>query len=159
MASLLILNLLSEFEKVTVIKLINLNNFHFFLKNFLLFKVNLSSDPDDRLKIYKENFEKAYIESLIEFYNKHAQQYITANGIISYLTYADNKLKEEEKRALKYLETGKGSNSLELHQQACIDVLVSKYQAHMFAECNNLIQNNDIKSKIENEKLNWNLKF
>jgi cullin-5 len=66
------------------------------------------------LKIYKENFEKAYLESEIEFYNKHAQQFITDNGIIKYLTYADNKLKEEEKRAQKYLETCKGSNSLEL---------------------------------------------
>lgn len=69
---------------------------------------------EDRLKIYKENFEKAYLESLVEFYNKHAQQFISENGIISYLTYAENKLKEEEKRAQKYLETCKGSNSIEL---------------------------------------------
>lgn len=74
----------------------------------------MCSDPDDKLKIYKENFEKAYLNSEIEFYNKHAQQFITDNGIISYLTYADTKLKEEEKRAQKYLETCKGSNSLEL---------------------------------------------
>jgi len=66
------------------------------------------------LKIYKENFEKAYLNSEIEFYNKHAQQFISDNGIISYLTYADTKLKEEEKRATKYLEICKGSNSLEL---------------------------------------------
>lgn len=66
------------------------------------------------MKIYKENFEKAYLNSEIEFYNKHAQQFIADNGIINYLTYADTKLKEEEKRALKYLETCKGSNSLEL---------------------------------------------
>lgn len=109
--------------------------------------MNLSSDPDDRLKIYKENFEKSYISSMIEFYNQNALKFITDNGIISYLTYADNKLKEEEKRAVKYLETGKDSNSLELHRQACIDVLVSKYQDLIYAECKNLIQNNDIKSK------------
>jgi cullin-5 len=106
--------------------------------------VNLCSDPDDKLKIYKENFEKAYLESEIEFFNKHAQQFIIDNGIISYLTYADDKLKEEEKRATKYLETRKGSNSLELHRQTCIDVLVTKYQDQMIAECRNLIQSNDI---------------
>lgn len=72
------------------------------------------SDSDDKLKIYKENFEKAYLNSEIEFYNKHAQQFIAENGIINYLTYAESKLKEEEKRALKYLETCKGSNSLDL---------------------------------------------
>ncbi|RNA29773.1 cullin-5 [Brachionus plicatilis] len=108
--------------------------------------VYLSSDPDDRLRIYKDNFEKAYIDSMIEFYNKYALQFITENGIINYLTYADSKLKEEEKRAQKYLETGKGSNSLELHRQACIEVLISKYQELIYAECNNLINNNDIKN-------------
>ena len=74
----------------------------------------MCSDPEDRLKIYKENFEKAYLDSLIQFYHIHAQQFISQNGIIKYLVYADNKLKEEEKRASKYLETCKGSNSLEL---------------------------------------------
>ncbi len=76
--------------------------------------MNLCSDPEDKLKIYKENFEKAYLESEIEFYNIHAQKYIEENGIINYLTYADAKLKEEEKRAQKYLETFKGSDSIDL---------------------------------------------
>ena len=71
-------------------------------------------DPEDKLKIYKENFEKAYLESEIEFYNKHAQKFISENGIIKYLLYADAKLKEEEKRALRYLEMSKDSNSIEL---------------------------------------------
>ncbi len=79
-----------------------------------MFVVNLCSDPDDRLKIYKENFERAYLDSEIAYYNQHAQQYISDNGIICYLTYADAKIKEEEKRALKYLETCKGRESLEL---------------------------------------------
>lgn len=70
-------------------------------------------DPEDRLKIYKENFEKAYFDALIEFYHIHAREFITKHGIIEYLTYADSKLKEEERRASKYLETGKGSDSLD----------------------------------------------
>ena len=74
----------------------------------------MCSDPDDKLKIYKENFEKAYLESTVEFYNKQAMDFLVTNGVIQYLTYADSKLKEEEKRALKYLEMTKGSNSIEL---------------------------------------------
>ena len=77
-------------------------------------KVNLCSDPEDKLKIYKENFEKAYLESEVEFYNKHAQQYIADYGIIQYLTFAEAKLKEEDKRAHKYLETCKESSSIDL---------------------------------------------
>lgn len=83
----------------------------------------MCSDPEDRLKIYKENFEKAYLDSEIEFYNKHAQQYISSKGIISYLSYADAKLKEEEKRAQKYLETCRGSDSLELVSWLKIDFI------------------------------------
>jgi cullin-5 len=91
-------------------------SFNFAVFNFpQIFKsVNLCSDTEDRLKIYKENFEKAYLVSMTEFYNKHAQLFITENGIISYLSYADSKMKEEEKRAYKYLETCKGSTSIDL---------------------------------------------
>lgn len=106
--------------------------------------VNLCSDPEDKLKIYKENFERAYLESEIEFYNKHAQDYIHENGIIKYLRYAELKLKEEEKRAMKYLEVSKESTSLELHRKTSIDVLVTKYQDLMIAESKNLIQTEDI---------------
>ena len=74
--------------------------------------VNLCSDTEDKLKIYKENFEKAYLESTYEFYCQHAQEHILKNGIINYLTYADVKLKEEERRGNKYLETCKGSDSI-----------------------------------------------
>jgi len=76
--------------------------------------VNLCSDLEDRLKIYKENFEKVYLESEVEFYKTHAQSFISENGIIKYLHYADTKIKEEAKRAVKYLETSHGSNSIEL---------------------------------------------
>ena len=76
--------------------------------------MNLCCDPEDKLKIYRENFEKAYLESTIEFYNKQALDFLVANGVIEYLKYADTKLKEEEKRAQKYLETSKESSSIEL---------------------------------------------
>jgi cullin-5 len=54
------------------------------------------------------------LESTIEFYNKQALDFLVANGVIEYLKYADAKLKEEEKRAQKYLETSKESSSIEL---------------------------------------------
>jgi cullin-5 len=76
--------------------------------------VNLCSNSDDKLKIYHENFEKAYLDSTSEFYAQHAQTFIAEHGIIKYLEYADSKLKEEEKRGLKYLETCKGSESMNL---------------------------------------------
>ena len=75
------------------------------------FTVNLSSDSDDKLKIYKENFEKAYLEAAENFYKQNAPTYLELNGVQNYMRYADLKLKEEEARARRYLETGYGSKS------------------------------------------------
>ena len=78
----------------------------------VMFAVNLSSDADDKLKIYRDNFEKAYIEATETFYKSKAPQYLAANGVQNYMKYADDKLKEEENRAKRYLETRKGCNSV-----------------------------------------------
>lgn len=71
--------------------------------------VNLCSNTDDKLSIYRENFEKAYIEATDDFYRVKAPEYLSANGVESYMKYAENKLKEEELRAQKYLDACGGS--------------------------------------------------
>jgi len=67
--------------------------------------VNLCSNPDDNLQIYRENFESAYLEATQLFYKLKAPQYLEANGVQNYMKYADAKLREEEQRATKYLES------------------------------------------------------
>ncbi len=64
------------------------------------------------MKIYRDNFEKAYIEATEAFYKTKAPEYLAANGVQNYMKYADGKLKEEEQRAMRYLETRKGCNSV-----------------------------------------------
>jgi len=76
---------------------------------FLDSTVNLSSDPGDKLKIYRENFEKSYIDATESFYRVKAMQYLQENGVQNYMKYAFAKLKEEETRAKKYLEPSSGS--------------------------------------------------
>lgn len=71
--------------------------------------VNLCSDPDDKLKIYRDNFERAYVEATEQFYQIKATQYLQENGVQNYMRYAFAKLKEEESRAKKYLEPASGS--------------------------------------------------
>lgn len=67
--------------------------------------VNLCSNPDDNLQIYRENFESAYLEATQLFYKMKAPQYLEKNGVQNYMKYADAKLREEEQRAKKYLES------------------------------------------------------
>lgn len=43
--------------------------------------VNLSLDVEDKLKIYRENFEKVYLEVIEKFYKLKAFLYLEVNGV------------------------------------------------------------------------------
>ena len=83
------------------------------------------------MKIYRENFEAAYIEATEAFYKSKAPQYLAANGVQNYMKYADTKLKEEEQRAMRYLETRKGCNSV---AAVSICTVVLPLWGHLFAK-------------------------
>lgn len=53
----------------------------------ILLTVNLSSDALEKLKIYKENFEKAYVEATEGFYRTQAAAYLQENGVQNYMKY------------------------------------------------------------------------
>lgn len=54
--------------------------------NFL-FAVNLCSNPEDKLQIYRDNFEKAYLDSTERFYRTQAPSYLQQNGVQNYMKY------------------------------------------------------------------------
>lgn len=97
--------------------------------------VNLCSSIDDKMQIYRENFEAAYIQSTEMFYKLKGPEQLAANGVQAYMRYADNKLREEEARAQKYLEAG--SNAV---IQCCVKVLVGNTLPILLAECAPLIK-------------------
>ncbi|KAK7494516.1 hypothetical protein BaRGS_00014169 [Batillaria attramentaria] len=105
--------------------------------------VNLSSDAEDKLKIYRENFEKAYLQAAEEFYKKNAPQYLEENGVQNYMRYADQKLKEEEGRAKRYLETGYGCQSVSALTETCVRVLVTDFKETILQECAPMIKNKE----------------
>uniref|UniRef100_A0A672LPN1 Cullin-5 n=1 Tax=Sinocyclocheilus grahami TaxID=75366 RepID=A0A672LPN1_SINGR len=49
--------------------------------------VNLCSNPDDKLQIYRDNFEKAYLDSTERFYRTQAPSYLQQNGVQNYMKY------------------------------------------------------------------------
>ncbi|KAK6636642.1 Cullin-5 [Polyplax serrata] len=105
--------------------------------------VNLCSNPDDKLQIYRENFELAYLHATLVFYKMKAPQYLEANGVQNYMKYADAKLREEEQRAKKYLESSSSSSSVEVINACCVNALVSTFKATILAECAGMIKNNE----------------
>lgn len=103
--------------------------------------VNLCSNPKDKLQIYRDNFEKAYMEATEAFYKMKAPQYLHANGVQNYMRYADAKLREEELRAHKYLESCSGS--VQLLTECCVNVLVTAFKNTILAECAGMIKANE----------------
>lgn len=54
---------------------------------FSVWAVNLCSNPDDKLQIYRDNFEKAYMDSTERFYRTQAPAYLQQNGVQNYMKY------------------------------------------------------------------------
>jgi len=103
--------------------------------------VNLSSNTEDKLQIYRDNFERAYIEATESFYRIQAPDYMKENGVQNYMKYADSKLREEEQRAHKYLESCSGS--VQNLTDSCVSVLVTAFKDTILAECAEMIKQNE----------------
>lgn len=101
--------------------------------------VNLCSNRDDRLMIYREHFEEPYIKATADFYRLKAQEQLQLNGVQEFMRYADTKLREEEQRAQRYLVP----TSIDALKEACVAVLVSDQLPTLLAECTPLIKLGD----------------
>uniref|UniRef100_A0A1A9WJC8 Cullin-5 n=1 Tax=Glossina brevipalpis TaxID=37001 RepID=A0A1A9WJC8_9MUSC len=106
--------------------------------------VNLCSNPDDKLQIYRENFEAAYLDATAAFYRLNAAEQQQVNGVLAFMKYADAKLREEEARAKRYLEP----SSYGVLAQTCVKVLVGDHMNTIIAECAPLIK------EYETDRLN-----
>ncbi|RWS06688.1 cullin-5-like protein [Dinothrombium tinctorium] len=116
--------------------------------------VNLCSSQNDK-QIYRENFEKAYLEATESCYRTKAPEYLEANGVQNYMIWADLKLKEEEQRAAKYLELASLPAVSSLFylldltieylqlSDCCVKVLVTEFKDLILAECPGMIKENE----------------
>ncbi|KAK2702021.1 hypothetical protein QYM36_019360 [Artemia franciscana] len=93
--------------------------------------VNLCLNTRDKLQLYIDHFEKAYIDSTRSFYLRQAGSYLLEHGREEYIKYAYTKLNEEEQRASKYLEPV----SQKKLQNCCLDVLVRPFKETISSEC------------------------
>lgn len=105
--------------------------------------VNLCSNEQDRLRIYRENFEKCYLNATRQFYSNVASSYLEENGVEKYMNYAHCKLREEEHRSQRYLETSKECDSCKKLTQVSVDVLVSDVKECILEECPGMIAANE----------------
>ena len=105
--------------------------------------VNLCTDNKNHLAIYYADFEKPYLEATMDFYNAKCQEYFAVNGIRNYMAWADAKLKEEEERAKKYLETSNECTSMKRFMGVCVQVFVASFKDLMLAQAAEMIRDNE----------------
>ncbi|KAL7038687.1 hypothetical protein ACKWTF_009660 [Chironomus riparius] len=98
--------------------------------------VNLCSNSEDKLEIYRENFEAAYLQATADFYRLKGNEQLQENGVQSFMKYADAKLREEEARAARYLEPVSATGLSE----CCVRVLIGDHLPTLIAECRPLIE-------------------
>jgi len=64
------------------------------------------SDPNKAcLDVYKEHFENPFIEATEIYYRQESEAFLAANSVSDYLKRAEERLKEEEDRVERYLNT------------------------------------------------------
>lgn len=99
-----------------------------------------SSGPD-RLRIYRDFFETAYVNSLVAFYQTQSVQQLAAGGgVRSYLMYAERSLDDETNRANRYLEPESHAHAID----EAVRVLVGGVKETLLAECRALLNENAV---------------
>lgn len=96
----------------------------------------MCSNTDDKFEIYRENFEAAYLQATASFYRLKANEQLQSDGVQSFMKYAELKLREEEARALRYLEP----SSYNALTQCCVTVLIGDHLNTLLAESPSLIK-------------------
>jgi len=80
---------------------------HSMIKTLVQSFVSLGLDDTDSTKgnldVYKEHFEKPFLEATAEYYSRESEQFLAENSVVEYMKKAETRLDEERERVDLYL--------------------------------------------------------
>lgn len=101
--------------------------------------VSLGLDDTDTnkacLDIYKEHFEISFIDATEKYYKQESESFLLTNTISDYLKKAEERLKEEEDRVERYLNTQTRRPLI----SKCEDVLIRQHAEMMWESFQSLL--------------------
>ncbi|KAI0755416.1 Cullin-domain-containing protein [Irpex lacteus] len=101
--------------------------------------VSLGLDESDINKvsyeIYKEHFEQPFLEATEKYYRKESETFLAENNVQDYLKKAEERLREEEDRVERYLNT----NTRKGLVSKCEHVLIREHAERMWDSFQNLL--------------------
>lgn len=101
--------------------------------------VSLGLDDNDSnkqsLEVYKERFETPFIEATEKYYKTESEAFLAENSVSDYLKKAEERLKEEEDRVDRYLNTVTRKTLI----SKCEHVLIREHAETMWEEFQKLL--------------------
>lgn len=94
------------------------------------------ADPNKAcLDVYKEHFETPFIEATEQYYTKESEAFIAESSVSDYLKKAEERLREEEDRVERYLNTQTRKALI----SKCEHVLIRQHSELMWESFQNLL--------------------
>jgi cullin 1 len=101
--------------------------------------VSLGLDENDTnkacLDVYKESFETPFLDTTEKYYKQESETFLAANSVSEYLKKAEERLKEEEDRVDRYLNTSTRKALI----SKCEHVLIREHSELMWESFQNLL--------------------
>lgn len=101
--------------------------------------VSLGLDESDINKVsyevYKEHFEQPFLEATEKYYRKESETFLAENNVQDYLKKAEERLREEEDRVERYLNTNTRKGLI----SKCEHVLIREHAELMWDSFQNLL--------------------
>lgn len=101
--------------------------------------VSLGLDESDINKVsyevYKEHFESPFLEATEKYYRKESEQFLAENSVPDYMKKAEERLREEEDRVERYLNT----NTRKALVSKCEHVLIREHAERLWEHFQTLL--------------------
>ncbi|KAF1992417.1 cullin-2 [Aulographum hederae CBS 113979] len=107
------------------------------VQSFVSLGLDESDSSKTTLDVYKEHFEKPFLEATSEYYKNESKSFVAVNSVVEYMKKAEQRLDEEKERVGLYLL----ADIMNPLMKACEEVLITAHADTLIEEFQVLLDN------------------